>query len=536
MPKLGRFHSNPLDSIDWGTRVRTNDVAVYFAERGETFARTTSEGWSAYEKSRAMAALEIYSEVADLRFHEVSRPGKADFKLVLDDFGSRNNLGWFLPPKETRAGVGAFNSNGAGWNPEAGERSGLETGGLGFETLVHEFGHGLGLAHPHDRGGRSELMKGVRKPFDDYGRLGLNKSVFTVMSYNQGGPDGDGGVGIRNAWGKMAGPGALDIAVLQAKYGANETTAAGDDVYRLPHWQQRGTYFQTIWDTGGVDELRQNGGLGATLDLRAATLKGDAAGGFVSSARFSPGGRTIAEGVVIENATGGAGNDVIVGNAADNVLRGRGGRDAIDGDAGRDALGGGGGADTLYGGRGADALTGGAGADSVQAGEGRDRVKGGGGSDDLSGDGGDDAIRGGGGADLVLGGEGDDSLSGGAGADEILGDAGRDSLDGGAGADALHGGGGADVIGGGAGADRMWGDAGADRFVFDRAPQGDRIMDFEVGVDVVDLSGAGYAPEDLTLVDRGEGRLRVRFDDGGLLDLRHDGGPDAPTLDDFLFA
>ena len=34
---------------------------------------------------------------------------------------------------------------------------------------MHEVLHGLGLAHPHDTGGTSTVMQGVRSDFDDYG-------------------------------------------------------------------------------------------------------------------------------------------------------------------------------------------------------------------------------------------------------------------------------------------------------------------------------------------------------------------------------
>ncbi|MBX9699278.1 MAG: M10 family metallopeptidase C-terminal domain-containing protein, partial [Acetobacteraceae bacterium] len=66
------------------------------------------------------------------------------------------------------------------------------------------------------------------------------------------------------------------------------------------------------------------------------------------------GGVTIANGVVIENATGGDGNDRITGNAAANRLEGGLGADGIDGGKGDDTLVGGGGADALTGGAGRD--------------------------------------------------------------------------------------------------------------------------------------------------------------------------------------
>src|SRR6185369_665709 len=62
----------------------------------------------------------------------------------------------------------------------------------------------------------------------------------------------------------------------------------------------------------------------------------------------------IAYGVTIENATGSAGNDVIIGNDAANVLDGGAGNDNLDGGNGDDELRGGSGNDLLKGGSGAD--------------------------------------------------------------------------------------------------------------------------------------------------------------------------------------
>ena len=59
-------------------------------------------------------------------------------------------------------------------------------------------------------------------------------------------------------------------------------------------------------------------------------------GGFVSYAYGIYGGFTIANGVVIENATSGGGNDTLVGNAAANVLNGGAGADRMTGGAGKD--------------------------------------------------------------------------------------------------------------------------------------------------------------------------------------------------------
>jgi Ca2+-binding RTX toxin-like protein len=102
----------------------------------------------------------------------------------------------------------------------------------------------------------------------------------------------------------------------------------------------------------------------ATIDLRAAHLGyGEGSGGYISFAAGIFGGFTIANGVVIENATGAGGADRITGNEAGNRLSGRGGDDSIAGGDGDDLLVGGDGNDSLEGGAGADSLRGGAGRD-----------------------------------------------------------------------------------------------------------------------------------------------------------------------------
>jgi Ca2+-binding RTX toxin-like protein len=62
----------------------------------------------------------------------------------------------------------------------------------------------------------------------------------------------------------------------------------------------------------------------------------------------------------IENARGGAGDDVITGNDRDNVLAGSGGQDFLYGLDGDDELRGDGGNDWLVGGFGLDSFDGGA--------------------------------------------------------------------------------------------------------------------------------------------------------------------------------
>jgi Ca2+-binding RTX toxin-like protein len=137
-------------------------------------------------------------------------------------------------------------------------------------------------------------------------------------------------------------------------------------------------FYQCIWDSGGNDTIAYNGTLNAQIDLLAATLDYSPTGGgaisFLHNATPLPtnsarikGGFTIANGVVIENATGGSGNDVLLGNAANNVLTGNDGNDTLMGREGNDLLRGGNGVDKIYGGDGFDVIQLGAGNDTFFA-------------------------------------------------------------------------------------------------------------------------------------------------------------------------
>ena len=196
---------------------------------------------------------------------------------------------------------------------------------------------------------------------------------------------------------------------------------------------------------GGVDTL--DGGVGADLvnyvnaaagvvvDLGAGSTSddGDGASDTLTS---------------IEDATGSAFGDLLIGSSVANVLLGGGGDDFLEGLAGIDTLNGGAGSDTIKYVSSAAGITVDLGSNSVSDdGEGAndtlasienvigsafaDTIIGDGGANSLDGGAGDDTLTGGGGSDCLVGGSGDDTLDG------SIGGAGDDSLDGGAGIDTV---------------------------------------------------------------------------------------------------
>ena len=345
-----------VDSLVWGGAWTDGDggkVTITYSTPSVGYLEgEQSLNWTPQALVALGQALALWESVANIDFVEVESPfADALFWVgTQSQAGGPGILGWSEVPGYTdheHLNV-VFNGQDPSWSA-----SSLAKGGYGFVTLVHEIGHLLGLAHPHDGGSAwdATTFPGVDAPFHDYGDDDLNQGIYTVMGYNSGWPAAYSPKSPN--WGFEAGPMALDIAAIQAIYGANTSYASGNDVYALPTANGAGTSWSTIWDTGGVDTISGAGWSGdSSIDLRAATADSNGGGyvshGYASWGEMILGGFTIARGVVIENAIGGSGNDTIIGNAAANRLEGGAGRDTLDGQSGADTMVGGSGNDAYY--------------------------------------------------------------------------------------------------------------------------------------------------------------------------------------------
>ena len=351
---------DPVDAIRWESANNVefgpgNIAYVYFGDSDVNFGQFADDGgpmitidWNAYEKQQVMLALEEYEKILGVDYQVTTDVNEATFRLLKTE--SEQYGAYFFPQDPAFGGdqgVGVFNVLSGGWSFD--QQQSLVRGGFSFGVILHEFGHAHGLAHPHDTGGGSDIMLGVRGT-SSLGFFNLNQGVYSVMSYNdawQTHPDGPSpynAAGVDNGWsGSLS---AFDIAALQDRYGVHDY-ATGNNVYLLKDANDQGTFYQTIWDSAGNDEIRYNGARDAQIDLLAATLDySPTGGGVVSFVDGIWGGYTIANGVTIESATGGSGDDILLGNGANNVLTGNGGDDVLVGRGGNDIYVGGGGTDT----------------------------------------------------------------------------------------------------------------------------------------------------------------------------------------------
>lgn len=265
---------------------------------------------------------------------------------------------------------------------------------------------------------------------------------------------------------------------------------------------------------------------------------------------------------------GGQGNDILTGNAGIDTLVGGQGDDTLFGSDGADMAGDHGVSNFLWGFDGDDILYGGEGADLLVGGAGRDSFYGGAGNDWIYLDSDDDlaALNGGAGLDrvfvfttdesftldvtaveveVVFGGDernifdatgytstvfligagGDDIVIGGEAVDVLWGYGDNDQLSGNGSIDWLYAGTGEDILNGGAGDDFLIGGAGLgagdgvrDVFVFGDDWGTDRIYEFDLGIDEIDLSGVTGLTSigQLTIIDVAGG-ASISFAGGGTI-------------------
>lgn len=291
-------------------------------------------------------------------------------------------------------------------------------GSFTFQAYLHEIGHALGLTHPGDYNGDRSNGEDVPPTYENARGHAEDTQQYTLMSYFQEGSEGgpspatysyfaQGPVGTdpTSISSSPTTPLLHDIAAIQSIYGANMSTRTGDTVYGFNSTAgsvfdfNRNALVFSIWDAGGIDTIDASL-FEADVNGRFPAQIIDLNEGEFSSIGFLTKNISIAYGATIENAIGGAGEDLLLGNSADNHLVGGDGDDRLFGREGHD---------TLEGGIGGDVLLG----DRYATSEGGfDRLFGGAGPDELYGFRGDDFLEGGEGiTDFLSGGEGFDTAS-----------------------------------------------------------------------------------------------------------------------------
>jgi hypothetical protein len=317
----------------------------------------------------------MWSNVANVTFDKVTQNVDLAAQMTFG-YSGPGNFAYFpqwekqpgIPPNEPDRARYASYSGDVWIDPSI---ASLDAGTVGFEILLHEIGHGLGLNH-------SETSSSIYPTIDSIGVTPLPTSdsytLFSVMSYAEESP------AISMVSPKISGRRAItpmlyDIAAIQRLYGANtaykgengtvwafsdQTHPFSDLLPVTSPFRSPDAVLMTLWDGGGAGDVVDASEVSTSsrINLTPGEFSRIAVTGPDASLR---GNVVIAFNSTIENARGGAGNDVLIGNAIANSLEGNAGADTLDGgvaaNAGMPGVGrgfGDGQGDTLVGGAGSD--------------------------------------------------------------------------------------------------------------------------------------------------------------------------------------
>lgn len=293
------------------------------------------QSMSAAQQQAVRNALQIFENKSGLKFVETT----GDAMIEMHNVTGSNWGGWAYYPYVTDYST---SSDTLVLDVTYGDK----LTGFGFDVVIHEIGHAVGLSHPHD-GGYTLTPS-------------LDTASNTIMSYNDG-------------FSPQLNLSRLDVVALTEIYGAPVDTS--DWVYGFVN-----SVFEVAAGNGD-DKI-----LGVLGDNK---LKG------------GKGADTLIGRSDDDVLNGGKGKDLLIGALGKDFLRGGDGNDALySADPGSSTSDGEG--DKLFGGAGHDVLVAASGSDLLKGGLGRDRMEGGNGSDKLVGGKASDRLTGGFGFDTFV--------------------------------------------------------------------------------------------------------------------------------------
>jgi len=286
-------------------------ISFSFMTSATAGADASAPGFRAFSDAEKALVRDIFSKTSaliGLTFKEVSESSAAHGQIRFGVTQQTDTKGYTIIPGTPGAG-----SKAGDIFMDVESMLGIKVGSEGYEALLHEIGHALGLRHPRNIDLADKWDIEALESFDD--------RALTVMAT----VDSSDGL-YRSSWGP------LDWAALQYLYGA-KPVQTGNNTYVLDasSFDSR----TTIVDHGGTDTI--DGSLstvGVYIDLKAGAASSV---GMTSAGRA--GSQNIAIGVdtEIENAVGTVFDDVLIGNALNNRFWALSGNDWIDGGAGHDA-------------------------------------------------------------------------------------------------------------------------------------------------------------------------------------------------------
>jgi hypothetical protein len=206
---------------------------------------------SAEQKAGVLKAFDYLSSLVGVSFVEGPTAGQADINFGTNNQYTLGSSGYAnVPNGSGDHPVYLFLDNGPG-----NVNTSMATGSYGWQTLIHEMGHTLGLKHPGNYNASGGTMPGPFLP------TALDNRAYTLMSYKN--PAGSMEVtkttsnNISYTYSAQSvNPSTYmmyDIAALQFLYGKG--TGAGLDAYQVNTFTADWSGMQTLWmpQDGSID-------------------------------------------------------------------------------------------------------------------------------------------------------------------------------------------------------------------------------------------------------------------------------------------
>ncbi len=303
----------PAAPISFGFRTSAATYTVPGEDVAGTFSTCTAS-----EQAAARAALQLWSDVANIKFVDLGSSNAATIEFSNYMSTTDQSEAFAYQPGSGNTAAASYEGD-VFVNTFYASTTNDSVGTYEFMTFVHEIGHALGLDHPGDY----NAGPGQTITYANSAGYIEDSRMYSLMSYF----DETNTAGAFSVYDET--PMLDDIAAIQRLYGVNTTTRTGDTVYGFssnaggPYTITAATQHvaYTVYDAGGIDTLNFSGYSNAqVINLNAEQFS-------------SVGGDTfnvsIAQNVTIENAVGGSGNDAFYLSAAyvHNVIDGGAGTD-----------------------------------------------------------------------------------------------------------------------------------------------------------------------------------------------------------------
>lgn len=333
-----------------GVNYRTT-LYYSFDTSGSQYEKQGLQGFNVAQQQAALDILAYVTQTTGIRFESATSSGAADLHFAVADVVNPELGGvCYAAYSYTGTLTGQLSSYSADayiyLDSQQATNQAPVVGSWGYQALLHEIGHALGLKHPFEA--TQDATVTLTAPYQD-------TTAYSVMSYTLA---GDSYYSQFNEY---------DLAALQFLYGTDGlggswgvgtgglylTGSSFDSVLTLPSGQV------TLTDSGGTDLVRYEGAqeeytLVPTRDKLWLHVSGNTTDHLISSsveylsfgdgttveteALFYPKGWVILGSSAADMLTGTLAGDLLFGAAGNDVFSGGGGNDLFAGDEGLDTV------------------------------------------------------------------------------------------------------------------------------------------------------------------------------------------------------